>query len=100
MFQFPNRSGTSRHGAPVRYRYAVASTTARRSTGGRPVAFGTGNNGPITAQVSSEISVRDTPQAWPAHRRSPFSNTTYTAAPGSESHEKLRLLSVIGGALR
>lgn len=41
VFQFPNRSGTSRHAAPVRNRHAVASTTACASTGDRPVAFKT-----------------------------------------------------------
>lgn len=60
MFQFPNRSGMSRHGAPVRNRHAVASTTVCRSTGGRPVDFAEGNNGPITAHASSEITSRDT----------------------------------------
>lgn len=49
-----------RHGAPVRNRHAVASTTVRRSTGGRPVDFTFGDNGPITARASSEITSRDT----------------------------------------
>ncbi|VWX50178.1 hypothetical protein MICRO116_980004 [Micrococcus sp. 116] len=75
MFQFPNRSGRSRHGAPVRKRHAVASTTARRSTGGRPVDFGAGNSGPITAQTSSEMTSRDTPQDWRTQSLKPFSNT-------------------------
>lgn len=75
MFQFPNRSGTSRHGAPVRNRQAVASTTVRRATGGRPVAFTLGNNGPITAQASSEITSRDTTQDSPCNHRNTFSNT-------------------------
>jgi hypothetical protein len=74
-FQFPNRSGRSRHGAPVRYRHTVASTTPRRSTGGRPVAFTGGNNEPITAQASSETTSRDTTQDFPIDHRSSFSNT-------------------------
>ena len=44
----------------MRNREAAASTTMRRSTGGRPVAFAAGNNGPITPHASSEITSRDT----------------------------------------
>lgn len=60
VFQFPNRSGVSHHGAPVRKCQAVASTTRRRSTGGRPVSAAAGNTGPITAHTPSEITSRDT----------------------------------------
>lgn len=73
--QFPNRSGTSRHGAPVRTRHAVAATTVRRSTGGLPVDFPFGNNGPIADRAASEITSRDTTQDWPATRQNGFSNT-------------------------
>ena len=38
----------------------VSMTTVRRSTGGRPVDFTFANNGPITAQASSETTSRET----------------------------------------
>jgi hypothetical protein len=77
VFQLPNRSGTSRHGAPVRNRQAAASTTVSRSTGGRPVAFTFGNNGPITAHASSsEITSRNTIQDSPASHQNSISNAS------------------------
>src|SRR5699024_10212609 len=73
----PNLSWSSRQGEPVLYRQAAASTTLRGSTGGLPVDFASGNNGPITAQVSSDISLRATRTDSPTTDAPPFSNTPY-----------------------
>ena len=53
VLQFLNRSGRSRHRAPVRKYYAVASTHVRRSAGSRSIDFGAGNSGLITSQTAS-----------------------------------------------
>lgn len=75
MFQFPKRSETSRNGAPVRNHQAVASTTVRRFIGGRPAVFTAGNNGPITAHTSPEITSRDMTSRLTQRPRNRFSNT-------------------------
>jgi len=57
-----NRSGKSRHGAPVRRIHNTAFITARVSVGGRPRpssrTASSGNSGPITAHCSSVNSSR------------------------------------------
>lgn len=64
MIRWPSVDSTvvrvHQHGAPVRNYHAAASTTVRRSTGGRPVDFAVEKSGPITAHASSEITSRDT----------------------------------------
>ena len=58
VFHAPNRSGTSRHGDPVRNRHATASTTNRWSIHGRDRPVVRGSNGSITAHASSETTSR------------------------------------------
>ena len=60
--------GRSRHGAPVRNRHAVASTTMRRSTGGRPVAFTAGHSG---TQRDTAARARPTPHQRSRHATQP-----------------------------
>ena len=91
-FQFPNRSGRSRHGAPVRNRHAVASTTVRRSTGGRPVAFTAGNRGPSTTHASSEITSRDTSTRLRPTTSNPLATRSEADRDSLPAHTTKRLL--------
>lgn len=52
----PFRNVPARHGTAVRNRFAAAWTTMRRPAGGRPAVFTSGNNGPLAAPASSEIT--------------------------------------------
>src|SRR5258708_25743374 len=87
---------------------------ARRSTGGRPVAFGSGNNGPITAHTSSEITSRTIAPGSLAEMRTPAGDTQHlhsnhdrgwlrgvsrstSAAPTSTSAQRSSKHSACGG---
>lgn len=90
LFHLPYRSGTSRHGAPVRSRHRMPLTVARRSSGGRPRRLFTAgriaSNTPHSASLRSPRLKAASPESAVLNQSARHASNFLSTGPSTVGH--------------